>query len=238
MIAVRLFLLPFAGGASYAYRGLVSHLPPGIEPLALDLPGHGRRLREPLLHDLEAMARDLWREIRSRGSEGPYAILGHSLGALLAYRLACLARREGAPLPRHLFLSGRAAPVEPPRSRPLHALPRAEFLTAVGKDFGGIPDEAWKSEELLDLIEPILRADFQAVEEYRPAPGLPRLEGVPADLLLGEAEPAPPPDAPPWESVLAASLPRRLFPGGHFFLFAHGPEVARLVVRRLAEDST
>src|SRR5690606_33633213 len=40
----------------------------------------------------------------------PFALFGHSLGALIAFELTRRLRNSGRPLPFHLFLSGFAAP--------------------------------------------------------------------------------------------------------------------------------
>ena len=97
---VRLFCFPFAGGSFYAYRGLERCLGNGIRLTGIDLPGHGRRIKEPLLKDAHKMAEDIFTQITPYLSE-PYAVYGHSLGAILSVlvvrQINRLRRKEEAP---------------------------------------------------------------------------------------------------------------------------------------------
>ncbi|MDT0453212.1 thioesterase II family protein [Streptomyces hesseae] len=58
-----LILLHHAGGSAVFFAPLAKALPPEIQPMALDLPGRGRR----------------WREAAVTSIDGPFAVLGHSL---------------------------------------------------------------------------------------------------------------------------------------------------------------
>lgn len=225
---ITLFLIPYAGGSFYAYNGLAGLLAPGIAPVALDLPGRGRRLREPLLDDAGAMARDLFGLMRPRLAQ-PYAIFGHSLGAILACLTAGLARQAGLPEPRHLFLSARAAPEQPEPGR-LHALPESDFLDQMARRYQGIPQAVLDEPELLALFGPILRADVTAAENFRHQPqGL----SAPATVLLGEDDPSTRHREPGWDQATSGPVTLRRFSGGHFFLFDHLPEVAALINQTL-----
>lgn len=57
-----------------------------------ELPGRRRRFAQPLLRDCNEMARDLLRQMRPQLDQ-PYVLFGHSLGSLLAYLVARLARQ-------------------------------------------------------------------------------------------------------------------------------------------------
>ncbi len=51
----------------------------------------------------------------------------------------------------------------PSKKKQNYDLPREEFLDAL-KSLGGCPEAVLNSKELMDYFEPILRADFQAIE--------------------------------------------------------------------------
>lgn len=227
---ITLVLLPYAGGSFYAYNGLIKLLGPGVTPLALDLPGRGRRLREALLTDAEAMAADVFGQIRPH-LERPYAIFGHSLGAVLAYLTAGLARGAGLPEPRHLFLSARAAPEQAEPGR-LHTLPEPEFLEQVVARYQGIPQAVLDEPELLAFFGPILRADVTAAEKFRHQP---QAVSAPITVLLGEDDPSTRLRQPAWHQVTSGPVTLRRFSGGHFFLFDHLAEVAGLINHTLRD---
>ena len=42
-----LFCLPFSGASAYSYKPFADHAPSGLRLIPLELPGRGRRLREP-----------------------------------------------------------------------------------------------------------------------------------------------------------------------------------------------
>lgn len=230
--ATTLFLLPYAGGSFYAYNDLIKQLGPGLTPVALDLPGRGRRLREPLLTSAEDLAADLFGQMRPYMSR-PYAIFGHSLGAILGYLAAGLARRAGLAEPRHLFVSARIAP-EHPEPGCLHQLPEAEFIAQVVARYQGIPQAVLDEPELLAMFGPILRADVTAAETYRHQ--LQRLS-APVTVLLGANDPSTQGRRPGWDQATSGPVQVRSFPGGHFYLFEHLPAVAALIQQALREGA-
>lgn len=74
----------------------------------------------------------------------PYCVLGHSLGAWLAYEVCAQAQARGLPLPRKLYASANRAPhlhhlkhdVDP---TPFSRLPKERFWKAWDRRYGHIP---------------------------------------------------------------------------------------------------
>jgi medium-chain acyl-[acyl-carrier-protein] hydrolase len=92
--------------------------------------------------------------------------LGHSMGAVLAYELAChLIPSRGQTLCT-LFVSGSRAPFLQRRNPPVSQLPDNEFLSHIS-DLNGTPCEVLANAELMDLVRPVLRADCRMYENYR-----------------------------------------------------------------------
>jgi surfactin synthase thioesterase subunit len=98
MTDITLFCFPHAGGGAHCYAPLGPCLPAAVDLRPLEPPGRGRRAREPLCSDLEAMASDLFTRMAPVARQGPYALFGHSMGGLLAY--LCAGRAVAAGLPR------------------------------------------------------------------------------------------------------------------------------------------
>ncbi|MFG2847113.1 alpha/beta fold hydrolase [Kitasatospora sp. NPDC048296] len=93
--AARVVCLPYTGGTASAYRPWRSPLPAEVELLAVELPGHGMRMAQEPLEEVDLIARCVARELlRSRT---PLVLFGHSTGALLAYEVSRLLCAAGAP---------------------------------------------------------------------------------------------------------------------------------------------
>jgi medium-chain acyl-[acyl-carrier-protein] hydrolase len=224
---LRLLLIPHAGGGASAFRGWADALPPEVEVCLVQLPGRENRMREPAFDRLtplvEALAAALerWRDL-------PYALLGHSNGALIGFELARHARRTGTPGPVHLFASGRRAPHLPSRTRDVHRLPQDELVAELA-ELGGMPQQILEHPELMALLVPLLRADMALTETYEHADE-PPLE-IPITALAGtEDVKVPMEDAEAWGRHTAAQFRLHAFPGDHFYLYsAREPVIATIL---------
>jgi medium-chain acyl-[acyl-carrier-protein] hydrolase len=146
---VRLFCLPFAGGGASIFRTWGRALPPTVEVCPVQLPGRENRLREPPYTDIQALAERLANQIHPYAQK-PFALFGHSMGALLAFELTRTLRRQDGPMPRALFLSAHRAAHLPLRRQPLHGLPDPEFIQGVRR-LGGTPAGVFEHKELLEI---------------------------------------------------------------------------------------
>lgn len=231
---MNIFCLPFSGGTVYSYQKFKPYFPKSAAMIPLELPGHGRRLREPLLTDVQAMSADIFQQIRHKSFDSaqdtPYALYGHSLGALLAYLVTLRIVQEDLPRPVHLFVSGHQGPAIPEKNRDLHLLPRKEFLRYL-QQYGGIPDEVAAHAELMDLFIPLLKADFQAISTYHYLSADPL--DLPVTVMFGSEENISKKKALAWQEVTTGEVQVREFPGQHFFIFEHAEAIVHLMLRTL-----
>jgi len=227
---LRLFCLPYAGGGPSFYSRWQADFPDEIEVCALELPGHGRRLREAAFRQagplVAAMADGLAPYL-----DVPFAFFGHSMGGLLAFELARALRRAGGPVPGALFLSGASAPQLPKTRPPLWNLPDAEFIRGL-RDYGGMSDEALAVPGLVELFLPALRADFEVVDTYELEPGEP--VDCPVYLYGGEQDPL---DTPAriaaWSNAIPNVVSVEFFSGGHFYLSGQREPLTASIARAL-----
>lgn len=226
---MHLFCIPYAGGNAWSYRALAPFLSPGITLEGLELPGRGRRGLEPLCGSLDDLAADVVRQIEQRAVTGAYALYGHSMGALLAYLAAQRMRAAGLAMPRSLFLSGSSAPASR-EVRRRHLLSPPEFK-AMLRDLGGCPPQVLDDPELLDFFEPILRADFKAVEtwQHREQPPL----DIPLTVMSGTSDHSDAGDTGGWASETTAECRLLEFSGDHFFILNHWGEIGATIQRQL-----
>jgi medium-chain acyl-[acyl-carrier-protein] hydrolase len=229
----RLWCLPFAGGGASAWNPWSARLAGIAEIAALRPPGRESRLREapstrwrPLVeHLLAEMTPHLGRR---------YALAGHSLGAMLAFELARLARDRGLPAPAALIVSGARAPGTPRREPDLHALPDAEFIEELDRRYQGIPPGLRSEPELLALLLPVMRADLTIFETYAHAAGAPL--ALPILAMSGVSDPhVSREEALAWGRQTTGKFEAEFFPGGHFFVQSELGAVTARVARFLAE---
>lgn len=211
-----LLCFPYAGGSAMRiYREWVRPLAGTAEVVPVELPGRGARLGEALLTRVDELADDALRTVLPR-LDRPYALFGHSLGALVAFELARKLEHRHARPALHLFVSGHEAPHLNLQKHNDYLLPSAEFKARL-RELAGTPEEVLAEEELLELLVPIIRADFEAADTYtyRAAPPL----SCPMTVYGGTDDPEAPPDTlPEWAQQTQAVTEVRVLPGNHFFL--------------------
>ncbi|MET8727399.1 alpha/beta fold hydrolase [Streptomyces parvus] len=220
--AVRLFCFAHAGGGSTAYRPWRHALAPGIDVRSIVLPGREARVRELPYRRVEQLLHPLCEALEPY-LDRPYAFFGHSLGSVLAYEVA--RRFSAGPQggPGLLIVSGRRGPRLPTSRRGFSTLPDAEFLAGLGV-LGGTPPEVLGEEQLLRLLLPTLRADFELNESYRTLPG-PRLRCPVAAYMGTDDTEVDRPELLAWGEETTGEFGLRVFPGGHFYLKDEGNDV-------------
>jgi medium-chain acyl-[acyl-carrier-protein] hydrolase len=225
------FCFPFAGGGASFYRAWLPFAPPSIAICPLQPPGREERFVEKPFDAMESLVADAAAALIPHLDQ-PFALFGHSLGAMACFEIAHALRKRGAPMPVHLFVSGAPAPHLSHLIPSVYELPDDEFLAAVQR-YGGLPDEVLRSRELLDLLIPRLRADFKISGTYRYAERLPL--AIPITAFGGrDDDVVTPPLVEPWREHTTGTFQSEIFSGGHFFIAQHAREIVLKVARALA----
>jgi medium-chain acyl-[acyl-carrier-protein] hydrolase len=209
----RLFCFPFAGGAASAFREWRFAQGADLEVVAVELPGRQKRLDEPLLRQASLLVKDVLDELPV---DRPYAMFGHSMGALLIFELARALANTNA-RPAHLFVSAYRAPHLPQRTRLKHLLPEDELVEEV-KRMEGTPQELIEHPEALEIILNLVRADFAVVEGYSYTEAAPLTCPITAfggtqddDVSEQELE--------QWELHTTGRFRLQMMAGNHFYLY-------------------
>lgn len=161
----RLFCFPYAGGSINTYFPWAKKINKDIELIAVQPPGRGSRMTEKPHNSMDTLVAELM-QYSDFITEKPFFFFGHSLGSRMAYDLAVNLRKAQKPLPKLLIASGSRAPHLGDTTDPIYNLPSKEFIEELGK-LNGTPKELLAVKELMDILEPLLRADFQIAETYR-----------------------------------------------------------------------
>lgn len=231
---LRLVCLPYSGGRAAAFAGLAADLPGDVELCAIELPGHGRRLREAPFTRLQPLVEQVT-DILAEEVRQPFVLLGYSMGALLGFEVTRELARRGRPGPSALFVAAAKAPHAPPPGPPLHDLPRSTLVEWLVR-LGGSRTALLQDEELVDVMLPVVRADLAISDTYAHEPGKPL--DCPVVAFGGSTDPTVPrPSLEAWRDQTTGYFSATILDGGHFFLdssraqFAHAltAELTRLM---------
>nr|WP_274610334.1 alpha/beta fold hydrolase [Pseudomonas sp. TH31] len=222
-----LLCLPYSGASAMVYSRWRRKLPQWLQLQPVELPGRGARFDEPLHTDMRGLAMQLAKELRLT-LKTPYALFGHSLGALMACELAHALRALGCPEPVALFASGTAAPTLRADYDRGFAEPKtdAELIDQL-RTLNGTSEEVLANEELMSLTLPILRADFLLCGRFQPIQR-PLLK-CPVHVLGGKADKATTEQLIGWSKETHGSFSVDMLAGGHFFIHEHEPKVLRVI---------
>lgn len=228
---VRLFCLPYAGGGASLYRSWPALLP-SVEVVAVELPGHETRLDEPPLDRVEPIVAALATAVTPH-LDRPYAIFGHSFGALVGFELARELRRRDLPRPAALFASASPAPHVPRMPYPpMHLLSDRGLLGLIRQLRFVPPDVLDDPEETASLL-PVMRADMNVVNSYEyadePALACPvRVFGATADHTVRED------DLYGWQAHTTSSFSLRMVGGEHLMVRYRAREITGWIREDLA----
>lgn len=225
---IDLICLPYAGGSARVFADWVPYLPDWIEVRPLELPGRGVRFDEPPHTTMEPLVAEL-RDTVLSGPPRRYAVFGHSLGAMLGHELVRTLQQRGRPAER-LYVAGAGAPHVPCR-KPAYHLGKDEFWAHLVQ-LGGTPPEILANEELMELLLPVLRADFTLADTYQGMSG-PDV-ACPVTAIAGEEDQdAPPADVAAWRRYAPRGFAFHVLPGGHFFIKTARTDLLGLIVSAL-----
>ncbi|MDP3718277.1 MAG: alpha/beta fold hydrolase [Acidobacteriota bacterium] len=228
---LRLYCLPFAGGGAAMFRSWPGELPADIEVCPIQLPGREARFHEPRFTRIPQLVRTL-APVMLPHLQKPFAILGHSMGGLIAFELLRELRRLGAPPPQRLLVSGRQAPQIVNTDPPLHGLPAGQFFDELDRRYGGVPTEALNNPEIREVFVALLRADIEMVESYRYLADAPL--DCPISVFGGRHDLVSESDLSAWQEHTRPPLTVTMFEGSHFFIQTARVELLRVIGQHLA----
>lgn len=226
---VRLFCFPYAGGSTAIFHKWQQELPAWVDVFAVQLPGHGSRLGEAPVTNLFKLVEMIEPALLPYFNK-PFAFFGHSMGAMISFELARILRHKHGLEPLHLFVSGRSAP-QLPVEKATYDLPEAEFAEELRR-LNGTPPHVLEHTELMTLMAPVLRTDFELVQTYSYTPQPPLDCPITAfggwedtDVTRASLE--------AWREQTTSDFSVRMLLGDHFFLHSARPYILHVLKKEL-----
>ncbi|WUH88875.1 thioesterase domain-containing protein [Streptomyces sp. NBC_00433] len=224
------YAVPHAGAGAAAVRDLSRRIGRHATAVAVRLPAREARLYEEPLRDVHLIAEQAADALVRHAAGRPITVYGHCSGAVVAFEIV---RRLADTDVRTLFVSAHEPPDRIPRDG-VWRWPLGPFIRRVAAD-GYVPDFILEDDELLELLVPALRADYEAIETYRSEGGA-RI-GAAVVGFLGTADTTVvEPDFRGWSGFTTGGLELHRLPGGHNLLLDHTDDVADAIISRSGWD--
>jgi surfactin synthase thioesterase subunit/NADPH:quinone reductase-like Zn-dependent oxidoreductase/acyl carrier protein len=222
---LRLICFPHAGAGADAFRALARDLRDDIEVVALDYPGRGSHMTQPLPATMAELVDALAADVQSKLT-GAVAFLGHSLGALVAFEFIRQMERRGARAPAMLFVSSCAGPWAERRAAAMSSLDDAAFIERL-REYNGTPGRVIDDIDLMRAFLPTLRSDFAIAETYRPVHGA--AIAVPIVAVGGDCDPHVDADElASWAPATTSTFELAMLPGDHFHISSPAALAAKI----------
>lgn len=234
----RVICLPHAGGSASFFRHWGGSLPAHVELVAVQYPGREERIDETLIDDLRELVIRIADALGSSPHllSQPYVLFGHSMGSAVAHELCLELLSRGWHLPQHLLVSACEAPSR--RKVETFHLGSDQQLKDEMFRLGGTSEAMAALPELVDLVLPVVRSDYRAIETYRPDHRRSTVN-VPITALTGDQfHELDLGDALAWAEETTQAFAHRGFPGGHFYLMQQQAGVLAVIREALAGLST
>lgn len=218
---LRLFCFPYGGGGASIFRQWQENMPGGIEICPVQLPGRENRIDEPpftvMSHLVEVVAENLHPYF-----DVPFALFGHSMGGVIAFELArhLSCSRKGNPV--HIFISA-VAPLHIIKKHIrkesfAHQLSEKDFFDLI-RSGDGVPEIILQSDEMFEMIKPMLRADSELFETFALSDGGVIPLAIPITAFGGIEDGLVPPEMiDEWSGYTSNSFTKTMIPGDHYFI--------------------
>ncbi|MET0454832.1 MAG: alpha/beta fold hydrolase [Mycobacterium sp.] len=235
MSSVELVCFHHAGGGAASFHPLRRALATaGVDAhvTAVTLPGRESRRTETRHRDGMACVRAMFDELDDVLSR-PHVLLGHSMGALLAYFLAQQRIARALRAPEAVVVASCRPPHQPPPLIDVLALGDHELAVELAR-YGGMPKEVLSHPEWLALLMPTIRDDLSICQTDWPSWEPP----LPCPLYViggGEDAMVPRESLAEWVGYSALSQPVRQITGDHFLFRSPTRELVAEIARVLDE---
>ena len=225
-----LVCFPHAGGSASYFRPLAGALASVAEVLPVQYPGRQDRRGEPPITSIPQLADEILAVLESLPRRR-LVLFGHSMGACLAFEVARRCEQRSSLELLGLVASGRTAPPKL-RDRGVRSMDDDGVIAEIRR-LNGTDDRLLLDDDVIRMIMPAIRGDYEAVESYQYEPGRPLR--CPISVLVGDDDPQVTlAEAEEWRDHTEGGFTLRSFPGGHFYLAEQNTQVARALTEDLA----
>lgn len=242
---LHLIFFPYAGGNAAIFMPWLNLISPDIEVVMLQYPGRANRFNEPLITDFDEMVNKICIEIAKKYKHSELAFFGHSMGGRLAYEVAAKLQKFGINL-KFFMPSGIKAPhIEADKNTvfyqresmrggvPIYELNDKDFVEEL-RFLQGTPEVILNNKELLDIVLPILRADFKLARSYDEKRSPEKLNTEICCFYSDNDNTVNPESVIKWADLSNHKFQHNLFHGDHFFINHKYTSIINIINRKVS----
>ena len=227
---MQLFLLPFAGGSVGSFKNVVELLDERIEVITVEYPGRGTRSGEAFIENFELLKDDVVDYIQNRRNENlPFAVLGYSMGSILAYEIVADKRIKGEL--KHVFLCAENSPMD---KRDSHLNKNASDEEVVSRlvELGGINERLLHNKRFFDIYMRPSIVDFKMFKQHECAARDTKL-ACSTTVIYSEMD-TPYDTVKRWVELVDEKTDFYEIGDNHFFINQHYAKIAEIINNQLA----
>ncbi|EBH1935576.1 thioesterase [Salmonella enterica subsp. enterica] len=211
--ALQLFCIAHAGGNSSLFKGWRENLPEDVDLCLITLPGRHELLQQTMPDTISQLSSLVADQLLSY-IHNPWAIFGHSMGAVIAHEVILEIMRRKKNPPIMLAVSSREAP-QFHKPGILHQQ-SDQMLCSELLRLGGTASELMEIDEMRNIILSTMRTDYALIETWQ----LSSNQKIPCHIsaFIGCDDPDVNEDqAKGWQEWSETGFTLDIFSGGHFY---------------------
>ncbi len=160
---IQLLILPFAGGNSASFNDVSHCLRTNIIPVTVEYSGRLSRSKDRYITKYDEFLDDVVSYVRERRDGKPWALLGYSLGSVLAFDIAGGELIDD--MLEHVFICARGDLKNRYISQRYAGLNDEDFARKI-VGLGGFDERLMANKRFLDIYMKPVRSDYQVWGDY------------------------------------------------------------------------
>lgn len=213
------------------FNGMVKQNNDNVEIVPIELAGHGKRMGEPFYNDFHEAVENVYSIICNDKKNDRYAIMGYSMGGLLAYEVCCMLDKRGIKLPNHLFIASMGTPENGSVFSKVVGMFNDQELLQFVVGLGGIPKDVINDSSFNKVFFPIIKKDFVLLSRYKVS----QVKKVDTNItvLYGEDDIFVKDNMQGWNQYTNKNFDVISYKGGHFFIDDNSTQIFMDICKRL-----
>ncbi|WP_417831824.1 thioesterase II family protein [Terasakiella sp.] len=213
--AQKVICLPHAGCGAAAFKTLTGDFFHNRDMVVVQYPGRETRMRDPFVRDMHDLVDDIVQALIPHMTD-PYILFGHSMGSKVAYEVIQRLQVQKERMPDKMVVSCSPAPHRPSGLNNAFQESDDLFLRYL-KRLGGVPDELLAIPDLLNMVLPILRADFELLYRYQAPANAEKIKCALSAIGSAQDVSVKVQDVAHWQDLCAEKFDLIPVEGGHFY---------------------